>query len=48
MFIWLWWIILLQIKSYGVMVKELNLQNKNERFKFSHLQPKDYLNFLFS
>jgi hypothetical protein len=39
---------MLQIKSSSVMVKDSNLQNKNERFKFSHLQPKDYLNFLFS
>jgi hypothetical protein len=32
MFVVLWWLIMLQVKSYGVMVKNLNLQSGGERF----------------
>jgi hypothetical protein len=30
----MWWLIMLQIKSCGVMIKNLNLQNEGEGFKF--------------
>jgi hypothetical protein len=31
---------MLQIKKYGVVVKDLNLQNEDEGFKSLHLQPR--------
>jgi hypothetical protein len=46
MFKALWWIIMLQIKFYGVMVKDLNPHNVNERFKSSHFAIEDYLGSL--
>jgi hypothetical protein len=31
---------MLQIKNYGVVVKDLNFQNEREGFKSLHLQPR--------
>jgi len=39
MFIALKWLIMLKTKKYGVMVKDLNLQNEGKGFKSLHLQP---------
>jgi hypothetical protein len=38
-FVPLWWLIMLQIKSCGAMVKDLNPQDKGESFKSPFLQP---------
>jgi hypothetical protein len=38
MFIALKWLIMLKTKKYGVVVKDLNLQNEGESFKSLHLQ----------
>jgi hypothetical protein len=46
MFKALWWIIVLQIKICGVMVKDLNPHSVSERFKSSHFASKDYLGSL--
>jgi len=35
MFIILWWLIMFQIKNYGAIVSDLNLQSENEGFKSS-------------
>jgi len=38
-FVPLWWLIMLQIKTCGAIVEDLNPQNKGESFTSSHLQP---------
>jgi hypothetical protein len=37
---------MLQIKIYGVMVKDLNRRSVSERFKSSHVAIEDYLGSL--
>jgi len=37
MFIVLWWLIMIQMKKFVAMVKDLNLQSGGEWFKSSHL-----------